>query len=128
MASKKARRTRLAFYLAAVSFLLFVVVIVFNHTVGRPLFIHDWAALFALLLQYGTLLTSAIAGMVFLTSALGTASTIVLGWRNDDRQVRELQIKIEQDARASREYKLRIEQLEFQLEQARAENLRAHKS
>ena len=74
---KRARTTRITFYIGAISAPLFLVVVIFNHTVGRPLFIHDWQAFLAVLLQYGTLITAGIAGLMFLSSALGTASTII---------------------------------------------------
>jgi hypothetical protein len=47
----------------------------------------------------------AIATLVMIVSGIGTASTILLGWRADRRQAKE--------------FKLKIEQLELQLQEAR---------
>lgn len=48
-----------------------------------------------------------LSAATFILSAVGTASTVLLGWRNDRRQ--------------SREFGLKIEQLEMQLANARGE-------
>jgi hypothetical protein len=53
--------------------------------------------------------TTVVAGVSFITlilSAIGTSSAIILGWRTDRRQTQE--------------FKLKIQQLEMQLAEARA--------
>jgi hypothetical protein len=108
---QQARRTRRAFGIFVGSFVLFVIVVIFNHTLGRPFLITNWSAALAVLAQYGTLLVAAIAALAFVVNALGTASTVALGWRADQRQAQE--------------FKLKIEQLEMQLAEARAKNVSA---
>jgi hypothetical protein len=50
-----------------------------------------------------------ISSFAFVLTAIGTASTVLLGWHADRRQ--------------SDEFRLKIEQLELQLKEARAKNV-----
>jgi hypothetical protein len=49
--------------------------------------------------------TAGICFLIFIVTSIGTASTVLTSWRNDRRQ--------------EREYKLKIQQLELQVEQLR---------
>jgi hypothetical protein len=53
----------------------------------------------------GTAIALAVSVIALLVATIGTASTIILGWRADRRQTEE--------------FKLRIQQLEMQLAEAR---------
>ena len=63
---------------------------------------HEWVRV----LELVPLLTISVSFLALIISALGTASTIMLGWRSERRQADESRLK--------------IEQLELQLAEARA--------
>src|SRR4051794_18659256 len=55
------------------------------------------------LLQYAALISAFISGIALLVTALGTASTVMLAWRDEERKKKE-------EERKSREFVLKIEQ------------------
>lgn len=59
-------------------------------------------------------ITVSISILTLITAMIGTASTILLGWRADARQ--------------SQEFKLKIEQLELQLVEARGKAQKANQA
>jgi hypothetical protein len=41
-------------------------------------------------------LATVISGLTFLVSSIGTASTVILGWRSERRQTQEFKLKVQQ--------------------------------
>jgi hypothetical protein len=106
--ANKFKRAQLYAHTVRVSFAIFIIAIVWLnfvsfHSASIDNIPTSWLQT---ILPLAPLLAVVVSALAFIISSFGTASTIMLGWRSERRQ--------------SQEFKLRIEQLELQLIEARA--------